>query len=108
MSRKTDAARPCGKWWHPVSKFRRAISMEISVEDRKANSTGAEFRRLKTVSKWSGTDDKKGLAYILSRTSSQLTDQRCFVWKKGTAVCYRKIKDVYVELVSRGTEFLRR
>lgn len=42
-------------------KFRGAVSKKISIGDRKASSTAAEFSsRLKTDSK-RGTDEMKGL-----------------------------------------------
>ncbi len=32
---KSCTARPREKWRHAVSKFRRAVSMKITIEDRK-------------------------------------------------------------------------
>ncbi len=35
LSRKSCAARPREGWRHAVSKFRRAVSVKITIEDRK-------------------------------------------------------------------------
>ena len=48
--RKWCAARPREGRSHAVSKFRRAISMKITVEDSKRCNFAAECKRLKIVS----------------------------------------------------------
>ena len=51
MNRKTSRPRSWVWGTHAVSKFRRAVSMKITVEDRKrSNITVARFKRKKTVS----------------------------------------------------------
>lgn len=46
---------------HAVRKFRRALSMERSIEGRKANNMAAEFKGLNTVSKRRGGDETESL-----------------------------------------------
>ena len=45
MSRKSSAAGPREGGRHAVSKFRRAVSVEISIKDRKRGNIAAEFKR---------------------------------------------------------------
>ena len=45
MSRKSCAAGPRDGGRHAVSKFRRAVSMNISIEDRKRGNMAVEFER---------------------------------------------------------------
>ncbi len=45
MSRKSCAAGPREGGRHAVSKFKRAISVNISIEDRKRGKIATEFRR---------------------------------------------------------------
>lgn len=60
MSKKVSAAKPCEGWRHAVDKFKRAVSMEITIEDRTTDITGVEFQKLKTVSEGRGEDEMKG------------------------------------------------
>ena len=59
--RKSCAARPREEWRHAVSKFRRAVSMKITIEDRKRCNIAADVKRWKTVSKRRGADETKSL-----------------------------------------------
>ena len=43
--RKSCAARPREERRHAVSKFRRAVSMKITIEDRKGCNIAADFKR---------------------------------------------------------------
>lgn len=45
------AARPFEELWYVVTKFRKAVSLKTSKEDRKAGSVVADFKELKKVSK---------------------------------------------------------
>ena len=49
-SSKSCAARPLEGGRHAVSKFRRAVTMKITIEDRKRSNIAADIERLKTVS----------------------------------------------------------
>ena len=44
---------------HAVGKFRRAVSMKITVKDSKKCNIAAECKRLKTVSKKRGVNKTK-------------------------------------------------
>lgn len=55
FSRKTSGARS-QEGMHAVSKFRRVVDLEVSIEDRKASTTVAELKRLEAVSK-KGADE---------------------------------------------------
>ena len=46
VSRKSGAARPPEGGRHAVSKFRRAVTMKITIENRKRSNTAADFKRL--------------------------------------------------------------
>ena len=59
VSRESCAARPREGMKHAVSKFRRAVIMEITVEDSKRCNIAAECKRLKTVSKRMGVSKTK-------------------------------------------------
>ena len=48
-SRKSCAARPQEGGRHAVSKFRRAVTMKIAIENRKRSNIAADIERLKTV-----------------------------------------------------------
>ena len=50
VCRKSCAARSREGGRHAVSKFKRTVSMKITVEDSKRCNTVAECERLKTVS----------------------------------------------------------
>ena len=50
VKRKLYAARPWEGERQAVSKFRRAVSMKITVEDNKRCNIAAKCKRLKTVS----------------------------------------------------------
>ena len=51
VSRKSCVARPWEERRHAVSKFRRAISMKITVENNKRCNIAVECKEFKTVSK---------------------------------------------------------
>ena len=46
VSRKSGAVRPPDGRRHAVSKFKRAGTMKITIEDRKRSNTAADFKRL--------------------------------------------------------------
>ena len=46
VSRKSGAARPPERGRHAVSKFRRAVTMKITIEDRKRSNIAADFKSL--------------------------------------------------------------
>ena len=52
-------ARPQEGGRHAVSKFKRAVSIKITVEDSKRCNTMVECKRLKTVSKRRGVNKTK-------------------------------------------------
>lgn len=43
---KKSAARSLEEWGHVVTKFTRAVSMTILTEDRQANNTELNFKRV--------------------------------------------------------------
>ncbi len=49
LSAKAGAARPQEGGRHAVSKFRRAVRVKITTEDRKRGNLAAEFKREKIV-----------------------------------------------------------
>ncbi len=61
LSRKASAARPQEGGRHAVSKFRRAVRVKITIEDRKRGNLAVEFKREKTVSEKRRTDEMKSL-----------------------------------------------
>ncbi len=50
LSAKASAARPQERGRHAVSKFRRAVRVKITIEDRKRDNMAAEFKKEKIVS----------------------------------------------------------
>ncbi len=50
LSAKASAARPQERGRHAVSKFRIAVRVKITIEDRKRGNMAAEFKREKIVS----------------------------------------------------------
>ncbi len=61
LSGKASAAMPRERGRHAVSKFRRAVRLKITIEDRKRGNLAAEFKREKTVSEKRKTDESKNL-----------------------------------------------
>ncbi len=62
LSAKAGAAnKPRESGRHAVSKFRRAVRVKITIEDRKRGNLAAEFKREKIVSKRRRTDNTKRL-----------------------------------------------
>ena len=59
MSRKSCAARSRERRRHAVSKFKRAVSMKITVEDSKICNIAVKCKRLKTVFKKRGVNKTK-------------------------------------------------
>ena len=57
--RQSCAARPREEERHAVSKIRRAVSMEITVEDSKSGKITAMRERKKTVRHRKGTGETK-------------------------------------------------
>ncbi len=57
--RKSCAARPRKEGRHAVSKFRRAVTMKTTVEDRQRSNIATVFERLKTVNQRRRVDDAK-------------------------------------------------
>ncbi len=57
-SAKASAARQQEEGMHAVSKFRRAVRVKITIEDRKRSNLAADFKREKIVSK-RRTDETK-------------------------------------------------
>ena len=55
-SGKSCAARPRKQGRHAVSKIRTAVSMKISVKERKRGNIAAMRKRLKTVNQRRGVD----------------------------------------------------
>ncbi len=64
LSGKTGAARPREGGRHVVSKFRRAVRVKITIEDRERGNLAAEFKREKIVSERRGTDETKSLTLL--------------------------------------------
>lgn len=60
LSRK-NAARPCEEQRHTLKKFRRVVSMKITIESRKACNNRVEFKKLQMVIKMRGVDETKVL-----------------------------------------------
>ena len=60
VNRKSCVVRPREGWRHAVSKFRRAVSMQITIEDSNRCNIAVECKRLKTVSKRMGVNRTKG------------------------------------------------
>ncbi len=58
---KSCAARPLEGWRHAVSKFRRSVSMKITIEDRKRSNIASEIKRQNTVSERRTVDETKSL-----------------------------------------------
>ena len=58
-NRKSHAARPQEGGRHAVSKFRRSVSMEITVEDNKRCKISAEIKRFKKFNKRRGVNKTK-------------------------------------------------
>ena len=56
---KSCAARPQEQGRHAVSKTRTAVSMKISVKERKRGNIAAMRKRLKTGSQRRGVDKTK-------------------------------------------------
>ncbi len=48
--KKAGATRPQERGRHAVSKFRRALRVKITIEDRKRGNMAVEFKREKIVS----------------------------------------------------------
>lgn len=44
LSRKQSTERPREEWRHAVIKFRKAVNMKISVDDRKRYNTAMDFK----------------------------------------------------------------
>ncbi len=61
LSAKAGAARPQEGGRHAVSKFRRAVRVKITIEDRKKSNMAEEFKRKKIVSERKKTDETKSL-----------------------------------------------
>ncbi len=61
LSGKPSAARPLEGGRHAVSKFRRAVRVKITIEDRKRSNLAAEFKREKNVSEKRRIDESKSL-----------------------------------------------
>ncbi len=62
LSAKAGAARPQeGVGTHAVSKFRRAVRVNITIEDKKRGNLAAEFEREKILSERRRTDETKSL-----------------------------------------------
>lgn len=59
VNRKSCAARPREGGRHAVSKLRRAVTMEIIIEDRKKSNIKVVIERLKTVNYRRGIDEEK-------------------------------------------------
>ncbi len=59
LSAKVGAARPQERGRHAVIKFRRAVRVKITIENRKRGNMAAEFKREKIVSE--RTDETKSL-----------------------------------------------
>ncbi len=59
LSGKASAARPRERVRHAVSKFRRAVRVKITIEDRKRGNLAAKFKTEKTVIERSRTDETK-------------------------------------------------
>ena len=59
VSRKSCSVRPREGERHAVNKFRRAVSMKITVEDNKRCNIAAVRKKLKTVSKRKGANKTK-------------------------------------------------
>lgn len=57
---KTSAAKSCELWSLTISKFRRTVGMEITIEDIKARNTVTELTRLKTAVRRRVADETKG------------------------------------------------
>ncbi len=49
LTAKAGAARPQKGGRHAVSKFRRAVRVKITIEDRKRGNLAAEFKREQIV-----------------------------------------------------------
>ncbi len=61
LSAKAGAARPQGRGRHAVSKFRRAVRVKITIEDRESCNLAEEFKREKIVSERRRTEETKTL-----------------------------------------------
>lgn len=61
LRRKPRAARPPAARRHTFIKFRRANSMKIAIEHRKASNTAVEFERLEIVNKRRRANETRGL-----------------------------------------------
>ncbi len=61
LNGKESAARPRERGRHAVSKFRRAVRVKITIEDRERGNLAAEFEREKIVSERRRTDETKNL-----------------------------------------------
>ncbi len=61
LSAKASAARTQEGGRHAVRKFRRAIKVKITIEDRKRGNLAVEFKREKIVSERRRTDKTKSL-----------------------------------------------
>lgn len=51
LNRMSCAARSCEERMHAVSKFRRAITMKMRIESRRASNTEPRLKRLRAASK---------------------------------------------------------
>lgn len=60
FSRKQTAARLRQEWKQRLTKFRRAVSVKMAMEDREASNFEGKFKRLKPGSK-GDTDETKGI-----------------------------------------------
>ncbi len=61
LSAKAGAAMPPEGGRHAISKFRRAVRVKITIEDRKRGNLASEFKREKIVSERKRTDETKSL-----------------------------------------------
>ncbi len=59
LSAKAGAARPHERGRHAVSKFRRAVRVKITIEDRERANLAADFKREKIFSERRRTDETK-------------------------------------------------
>lgn len=67
LRRKLDIPKPCEEGRCVVNKFRRAVDMKISMEDRMGRNTAGKFKRLKTVTQRTGAGQPKAFNSTLSK-----------------------------------------